>query len=132
MPITKADLLDALGQLTADDAAKVGLVKTIDSPFRPPQSTPDRVKRVDGAVRWYQLQVVDWIAELHTSELGTVIHRYRRQSSPPAPRYLLDGFVGVDTLDASDLTTANDPAIWIELARVAPDGGGRTVLRRYG
>lgn len=131
MAILKSDLLQALGSLSADEAASVGFIKVIDSPFKAPQSTPDRVKRVDGNEKWYQLQVVDVVCELHISSTGSVIHRYARKFTPVAPKYLLDGFEGTDTLEASDLTTADDPSIWSALTAAVTNSTGRRVIQKY-
>jgi hypothetical protein len=133
MAVDKNDLLSTLGSLTDDELASIGLskVKTIDSPFRAKSSSPDRVKKVDADQRWYQLQVGSYVAELHISDGECVIHRYGRRFTPPASKYLLDGFEGIETLDASDLKDADDASIWSELARLAPSNKNRKVKQTY-
>jgi hypothetical protein len=134
MPIDPIDLLTALGKLTPDQIASVGLVRAADirerdHPLKPLASAPDRAKQAhdsDRAVgsageRWFQRQVGDVVAELHETtypggQMVVAVHRYRRTHTPVAPRYLLDGYDHADTVLMSDLAGASEPEIWARLA----------------
>jgi hypothetical protein len=143
MAIDKAELLAALKSLNADELAAAGLTRTAptataaerprEHPFRASAATPDRVRRIvprgdgTGDERWYQLEVGDYVAELHLvpgpgGEQAT-LHRYVRRHEPAVREYLLDGCEHYDSLVFPEMAGADEPSIWAQLERSA--GGGR-------